>query len=818
MNKQFNLILLFLIFAMPGLLAQRSKMRKANNFLETQRYDRAIEMYENILEKKDVAEAKINLAEAYRQVKNYERAEYWYSSVVKLAESEPIHKYYYGLMLQRNGQCERAIDWYRKYLEEKPSDRRAKQLLNACDYQKELMTKNKDIYDVQELSINSIYNDLGPAYYYNGIVFASERTKGANQGRKSSNTYSYLDLYYTEVRHFEGETCGTFNYGIPVKFSSRLNSRLHEAIVTFNEDESEIFYTQNTVRKSSGKGEDLDIFNLKIMHSKSLGDGRWQNVQPLPFNSYDYSVAHPSLTPDGKFLFFSSNMSGGYGGYDIYVAERIGERWGPPLNLGPEVNSSGDEEFPYFEKGGRLYFSSDGLVGLGGKDIFYAEQLENGKWGKVQNMGFPINSYYDDFGIIFSNDGFCGYFTSDREMGTGGNDIYAFYKNSVMLQLFVHDQDNGEALEGAKIYNECTKLVLETLEDGKLALDLQPGECCKLTTYIDGYLPRTTEVCTNDASIGDTTTALITLEKEKDFEVSGYVFDQSTGRPIEGAVVKLTNMNCLLPEPVITDVAGRYFFKLDRNCCYGIEAEKGDFFKKELNDILCTKGDNAEEEMTLDIFLQPFSISGLENKNTQYTEALEKPGKKGDYTASMEAANRKTIKRPRRRTSGVYPFDSVPQGDYSDEEEETPLTVETTLRGNIKDFEKTVSTSEAKAKSEAYLLKIYYDFGDARIRKNDVPELKKLLKLIRQNPDAVIEIGSHTDSRGDDDFNENLSQKRAEGVVNWLVGNGINAKRLQAKGYGENQPVNDCTNYVNCPEEDHQLNRRTEFKVVGKMN
>ena len=792
MRKRHFFLALALVLSFTGLQAQQSKLRKANLYLENQRYDRAIDLYETILEKKDVAEAKVNLATAYRKVKDYKKAEFWYSKIVNLAESTPSHKYYYGMMLQRNGDCERAQEWYAKYLELKPKDRRAKYLRNACAYQKELMNKSKGLFQVEELSINSKYNDLGASYYYNGLVFASERTKGANQGRHSTDNYSFLDLYYTEVRHFEGETCGTFKYGIPIDFSGKINTRLHEAIVTFNEDESEIFYTQNEDQNAYQKGEGLEIFKLKIMHSKSLGDGNWQEVKPLPFNSTEYSCAHPNLTPDGRFLFFASDMPGGFGGKDIYMVERYKGAWGAPINMGPEVNSSGDESFPYFEASGRLYFASDGHVGLGGQDIFYAEKTPDGKWGNVQNMGYPINTYYDDFGIIFSKDGGCGYFTSNRENGTGGNDIYAFYKNSVFVQIFAHDEDTGDALEEATIYNNCTGVTLPTLVDGKVMLDLKPGSCCTITTNMDGYLSSSSEICTNDFSIGDTATFIITLDREKDYEVSGYIFDQSNGRPIDGAVVRLINSNCYLPDAVITDVSGRYHFKLEDNCCYSIMAEKGNFFSKTLDDAICTKGEEVTENLTLNVFLQPFILSGVSAIGVD-----EQKGRSKKF---------RTTNKPKKSDF----VNTTPNRVYSDANDPTKL------RGNIDEFQESLRNSK-DSKQEAYVLKIYYDFGKSKIRYADIPELKKLLALMKKNPNVILEIGSHTDSRGRDNFNKALSQDRAQSVVNWLQEHGIEAKRLKAKGYGESQLVNECSNLVDCSEEEHQLNRRTEFRVIGSV-
>jgi len=422
--------------------AQSSKLKRAKKHYDNLAYMEAIELYNLILEKGDNAEAKIYLAESYRKINDTENAEYWYGQVVRIAEAQPIHKLYYGMMLQRNGKCDLAREWYVQYVEAVPDDIRGQYLEKACNFEEELRTKNASIFDIKHLTFNSKLDDFSPAFYQGGIVFASERDKGSSVKRAHSWTGNpFLELYYVEVKNAKGEEgeCN-FKYERPTKFSSEVNDKFHEAAVTFTPDQNEIFFTANNYNGNADDGSK----KLKIYSAISNGGEKWDDVQSLPFNSDEYSVAHPSLNPEGSRLFFTSDMPGGFGGMDLYYSDLEGNRWGPPTNLGPAVNTEGHEIFPYVGPNGRVYFASDGLVGLGGLDLFFIEEKTVGEWSEPDNLGFPINTVADDFGIIFNDTGMCGYFSSDRDGGNGGDDVYSFTKTAAPVEIYVFDKATDE--------------------------------------------------------------------------------------------------------------------------------------------------------------------------------------------------------------------------------------------------------------------------------------------------------------------------------------------------------------------------------------
>ena len=343
MLKRILYTVLIITVTGSGLFAQSSKLKRAAKYMEDLNYVGAIELYNQVLENEDNSEAKINIAECYRKISDSENAEYWYGQVVRTPEAEPIHMLYYGQALQRNGKCDLAKEWYTKFVAAVPDDIRGQYLDRACNYEEDLMTKNAGVYQIAHLDFNSNLDDFSPSYYGDGLVFASERDKGSAVNRTHSWTGNpFLELFYVDKKEEtagEGEACGDAMYGRPEKYSSALNSKYHDAAVTFTEDESEIFFTRNNLEGKDDEG----TIRLKVFSAKSSGENSWGDLQGLPFNSDEYSVAHPTLTPDGNTLYFSSDMPGGFGGMDLYVSKREGGSWGPPINLGPQVNTEANE-------------------------------------------------------------------------------------------------------------------------------------------------------------------------------------------------------------------------------------------------------------------------------------------------------------------------------------------------------------------------------------------------------------------------------------------------------------------------------------------
>jgi hypothetical protein len=269
-------------------------------------------------------------------------------------------------------------------------------------------------FTIQLLPFNTrTYDEIAPVYYKNGVVFCSNRKNQVFVSYTTEKRGEFLfDLY--EVEQIDRTT-----WGDAIPLDEKLNSPFHEGPATFNNRETEIYFTRNQEQKKKQRRNQRN--NLGIFQARISGGG-WDNITPFVYNNEAYNVAHPSLSSDGQELYFVSDMPGGQGGTDIYVCHRQSGRWSEPENLGPVINSEKDEKFPFIHNSGRLYFSSEGHGSIGRLDIFYSEQIE-GEWHKPIPMDPPMNSRYDDFGIVVDDFQKSGLFTSDRGRS---DDIYSF--------------------------------------------------------------------------------------------------------------------------------------------------------------------------------------------------------------------------------------------------------------------------------------------------------------------------------------------------------------------------------------------------------
>ncbi len=792
-----KLRLLFLLFLFPVFAWSQSRLTRANNALRELDYMTAIVLYQQVLEKEDSPEAMINLAECYRKINDPENAERWYAQVVQLPQAKAIHRLYYGMMLQTNGKCDQAKTWFALYLQENPDDARAQFLAKSCDRQSELLLKGKDIYTVRNLSFNSNLDDFSPAVVGNTLIFASDRDKGTVVKRTSLWTGNpFSELYHIHFAQ-NGSQPGDFQYQRPEKYSNALNTRFHEAAVAVSVDEKTIYFTRNSFADGKTSRSEDGLVKLKIFASTwNATSGDWKDVQGLPFNSDEYHVAHPSLSADGQQLYFSSNMQGGYGGMDMYVSQMSNGQWMAPVNLGPVVNTEGNEIFPCMAANNRLYFASNGHLGLGGLDIYYATpQQDMGAWNLPVNLGAPVNSTHDDFAITFGKDLSWGFFTSDRNGGVGRDDIYGFQKTAAPVEVLVLDSQTKQPISGVVVSQLQTGLTMTTGADGKIAFDMRPVECADFTATKKGYDNARINGCSG-ASTDQAVLIEISIQKQTNYTLQGIVFDMADGLPAEGARVTIMN-DCGKPPlaPITTGPDGRYKFKLDRACCYKVKAEMQGYIMASAEGF-CTKGLSSDKvTLKANLSLQPYrDAEGFIVDQAQAVAPIVATGPRfndisGLYENPDGSLATFSLGNGLEVQNGVLLADGVP--DAPDER-------------------------AWKRGSEGFLVNLYYDFKEENFREESLPDLKKLLRTLQENQELRIEIASHTDARGAAEFNMEFSQRRADIVVQWLIEQGIARERLVARGYGESKPINNCSDDVPCSEAEHQLNRRTEFRIIGQ--
>lgn len=712
---KFTVLLFVLSFFTSQIQAQN--LSSAHKKFENFSYADAIIDYEDYLKKHEDQLAEERLAECYRMINKFDKAEKWYAKVMKYEDKEPTYILYYAQVLQVNGKCAEAIDFAKQYNAIVPSDSRGKAIIDACENSTDF-EKDAILFEVKQAPLNSPNDDFGPILYNNGIVFTSDRPNSKKNTDWTNKPY--LDVYYAAKK-------GEDYFSLPVKLNGDFKSQYHIGPVCFNEQATIAYITRNV--NSTNKN---NIVSRVKLYKAIMKDGKWDDLKLLPFCQEQYNYAYPFLSPDGKYLYFASDMEDGQGGVDIYRVSIDEDTYGEPENLGSSVNTKGDERFPTLSPTGDLYFSSNGHPGLGAQDIFISKKAGNG-FGKAENLGAPINSQRDDFGLIWNTDNNSGYFASNRPGGTGGDDIYHFVKTAIICEGSVFDSKTSQRLDSSQIIVFKNGEIVERLltdENGQFRVSLAPDASYKIQASQLGYTTNFKSINTSGnersykADIPLLPEEKVIVAADVIFKVEGIIRNKETGKPLSNANIKLNNQCNNSDTYVTTGDDGYYTALLEKNCDYNLFGTKENFFASSTQ--ITTKGWSNSQTFKKDIELAPIELN-------------------------------KAIK----------------------------------------------------------LENIYYDVNKWDIRPDAAFELDKLVKILKENPGIKIELGSHTDCRASDEYNLNLSSKRASSAVNYIISKGIDPSRLSAVGYGETQPVNQCTNGVQCTEIEHQMNRRTEFKVTS---
>lgn len=427
---------LLFLFMMSGSAAtnaaEESYVQKGDKLMAAFCFDLAAEQYKTATDRdtNDVV-AWEKLGNAYLILDDYKNAEPVYKVLSTHPLAKPIDRFYYGQVLRANGKYAEAQNAYNAFREAAPNDSRAVEFKGFYDAVNLLAADNKS-YTLTPFAQNTSASEMSPAFCGDKIILSSNR--------KDGNPVHYRDIGDGEPFYdlYEMKQPGTDTMNIPVKLKGKVNGRLNEGPATFSADTMEMIFTQtNYITKGTDHISKLGLYHAD--YNKKKG---WINIRPLPCNSYTYDVAHPSLTADGKKLYFISDMPGGFGETDIYVMEKTGNTWGSPVNLGAKINTPGREMFPFAEGSNKLYFSSDTRVGLGGLDIYLA-LLDDTVWNSPLDLGAPINSVADDFGFITDSTKTKGLFVSNRTGGQGSDDIYGFvHQPPVSFNLYTINFDS----------------------------------------------------------------------------------------------------------------------------------------------------------------------------------------------------------------------------------------------------------------------------------------------------------------------------------------------------------------------------------------
>ena len=728
-------VFILLLFCTVHSFAQKKSLavKRADKYYNQFAYIKAKNLYKQVLAKESNQEVQLKLAQSYIKLNQPDSAVVWYEKGLKDQEDvDSVHYINYANALASTGNYQESKQWYIKYKEKVGTDRRSDKRIYSADHIDEFF-KDSSRYEISSLNINTPEYEFAPSYYKEGLVFASSRTDEiAIKHYFSWDMKNFLNLYYAEINEDS-------SYVEP--FDNTINSKFHEGATSFNHDFTTIFFTRNNYVEGKAGTSSKGVNKINLYSAEKGNDG-WENINSFQYNSPEFSTGDPFLADNGKVIYFASDRPGGYGGTDLYKTVFVlGNGWSSPVNLGPEVNTEGNERSPFLSKEGTLYFASDGHLGLGSLDIYEAKEIDSLKY-IVKNMGYPINTSRDDFALIIDDDEKTGFFTSNREGGKGKDDIYKLLikeapKVPVIIKSFVKIQGDDDTerttLANTKvvIYNkteEKEEEALVTSEVGLLTYALKPGFDYEIRGTKDSLIGSDKLLSLLEVNEQTSKTVELILEEPlPDVFDTRFVMVDDQGEPLDNAVVYLIN--------------------------------------KDTGEIKVLKSDEKG------------SIKALLKPETAY---VFKGMKKGYFTNCV------TLKTP-------------------------PLT-----KGK-KDLKKPF-VLEKISLNKAFEIELYFDVSKHNIRPDAAIQLDEVVAFLTENPGLQVELGSHTDARGSDTYNQALSQKRAESSVNYIVSKGIDPKYIAAKGYGETQIKNECKNGVRCPDSKHQVNRRTEIKVTGVLD
>ena len=415
-----------------------SASKRADRLYENQYYKEAIRLYLQALTNDPKnPQIRLQIAESFRHLNDPEQAAWWYGKVIYEKDIIALeHKLYYAQALLGSGQVQPAEAWYARYQQEYATDERVAQKLRGID-QMPTFYRDSLMYRVRPMDINSPASDFAPAFYQDGLVFISAReTHQAVKQIFRWNETPYLSMFYAPINE-EGTSQS------PSLFNQKLASNYHEGPAVFYDNDTRIIFTRN---HREGKQESRHVSNLGLFTAHRDGQ-HWKSPAPLSLNNPEYSVGHPTLTPDGKTLYFISDRPDGYGGTDLYVTHFRDGQWQDPVNLGRSVNTEGDEMFPFLHQDQTLYFASNGHGGLGGLDVYKMVLGSN----TVENLGYPVNSRYDDFSFILNEAGTRGYFASNRNGDTDNDELYQVTVNFQYLDIVVRDKNTQRPIPEAEI-------------------------------------------------------------------------------------------------------------------------------------------------------------------------------------------------------------------------------------------------------------------------------------------------------------------------------------------------------------------------------
>jgi outer membrane protein OmpA-like peptidoglycan-associated protein/tetratricopeptide (TPR) repeat protein len=651
MKKYF--LLWIALFGLFSVHSQTKLVDKAEKEYDKQAYAyvSSSDLYDKLVQKEFGSSGiYAKLGDSYYFNGDYKNALKSYNQIGKLKDNYKFtdeQLFRYAQCLKSDGKFDEAS----KIIKELNSKSGKEAINSGTDYLKEV-ERQSNRYTIKPVSINSKMPDYGATFYKeNQVVFTSARDTNVVERMKDRwNKKPFFKLYEATITD-DGDLADA------KRINGKVNSVFHQSTPAFTKDGTQMYFTRSNFLGNKYGVDDTKTNRLRIYRATLVND-KWTNIEDLSFNNESFSNAHPALRPDGKSLVFASDRPGSVGQTDLYeVAINTDGTFGEVKTLGPSINTIGRETFPTISTTGEFYFASDGHSGLGGLDVFEAVKNSDNTTYRVVNVGKPINSPGDDFGLIINAQTRKGFFASNR---TGDDQIYSF-------------------------------------------VELEP------------------------------------LKLKYDLVVFGKVYDKKYNELLPKTKISLFDSNQKKLDDYYTDNAGEYLIKVPAGDYY-LTYDKVGYLQGKEDLKIIKKDENQMIEINKYLDTDPNASELTTEDNKSITDG-------SDLTKKL----------------GLKP--------------------------------------------------IYFDFDDTRIKPVSEKELNKIVQVLKDYPTITVDIRSHTDSRGDNEYNLKLSERRAKATVDYLLNKGARPSRVTGKGYGETQLINKCSDGVKCTDKEHQLNRRSEFII-----
>lgn len=513
------------------------------------------------------------LAECSMKLGDTRDGEIWYAQVVKFLNREPMDLFMYAQALKGNGKYVEAEEWMDRYLamgqvEGQPARS------NIVDFAAKFRA-SPDRFTVTNVIGNSERDDMAPTWDgTDAVIFCSARdTTVGIQWRSAWDDQPFQDLY--QARRRPNGDLGDIR-----RLQGNVNTRFHDGPAVVAPDGT-LWFTRTHAAKSKN-----GVQRLSIMYAKRDGDG-WRTSGPFLYNNPEYSVGHPAISADGRWLFFVSDMPGGYGGTDIYVCENRGGQWAEPRNLGQGINTARNELFPFTAADGTLYFSSAGLPGLGGLDVFATKRGTTGEFAFAVNVGAPVNGPKDDFGFIIDPTGTFGYFSSNRPGGMGGDDLYSFTMHYPLEQRFlctgtVIDDESGEPVAEADVeLLDQDRAVVESARsdaDGRYSFAVEENKEYAVRARMPGHYDGLVHLSTENIGQQQIVARDVHLVPDAGIWLRGAVRYKDKLGFVEGVKVSVVNLSSFFSDVRTTGPGGDFLFRLQPNEQFEAVLEKPDYF------------------------------------------------------------------------------------------------------------------------------------------------------------------------------------------------------------------------------------------------